>query len=297
MNTDIKNNRIFLNSEVEKALTSYLNAQGLDSKSVSKYLEFYHKLSNVHGELNQENIDTFMKYNNHPPARAMLRHLIKAIGRWEFPDDVLSVVAKLDIPQSKGKKEKKDPLVMNFKELEYLIERIKGDSILDERNRLAILTQWWGGLRVTELLGINLEDLNLKEYNKDKDFQKIRIRSESAKFGKEGIGWIPSEVYFRLTQYIAKRSQISQDFARKLNEGRNVWGFSNSAYDKFVRKKTKEILGRAYNTHSLRHGRGTDLIKKGVPLEKVKEILRHADISSTQIYVHLSGSDIEQSLK
>ena len=287
---------IFLNQEVEKALVSFLDANNLDEKTKSKYLEFYHKFSNVHGELNQKTLDEFLKYNNNSPARAMLRHLINAIGRWDFPQEILGLVVKMDIPKRTGRREKKDPLHLDFKELEYLIEHMTGDSIIDERNRLAILTQWWGGIRVAELLGINYKDLEIENYDKDKEFQKIKLRSESTKFGKEGYCYIPTDVYFRITKHLERRFQIGS-FARKLDSGGNIWGFNKSAYDKLVRTKTKAILGRAYNTHSLRHGRGTDLILKGVPIEKVKVILRHKDISSTQIYVHLSDSDIESSLK
>jgi len=293
---DTKKIKIFLNLDIEKALLSYLDVKDLDQKSKDKYLEFYHKFANVQEELNQENLDVFLKHNNNPPARAMISHLLKAISRWNFPQEVSAFVSKLDVPKKTGRKEKKNPLVLNHKELEYLMEHMKGDSIIDERNRLAILTQWWGGMRITELVNISLKDLEIENYNKDKKFQKIKIRSESAKFGKEGYCWIPSDVYFRITKYIERRFQINH-FAQRLDSGKNIWGFSNSAYDKLVRSKTKAILGRAYNTHSLRHGRGTDLIKKGVPIEKVKEILRHKDISSTQIYVHLAGSDIESSLK
>lgn len=286
---------IFLNSEVEKALTSYLNAKGLDEKTKSKYLEFYHKMANVHAELTQENLDSFLKYNNNSPARAMLKHLLVAITRWNFPLEIVGYVSRLDIPKRTGKKEKKNPLHLDYKELEYLINHMNGDSIIDERNRLSILVQWWGGLRITELLGITLEDLEAKNYNKDKEFQKIKIRSESAKFKKEGYCYVPSEIYFRVIEYLKRRSQIL-GFGKKLIEGGNIWGFSNSAYNKLVTKKTKEILGRAYNTHSLRHGRGTDLARKGIPIEKIKEILRHEDISSTQVYVHIAQEDIENSI-
>ena len=65
MNTDTKNNKIFLNLDIEKALTSYLGAKGLDEKTKSKYMEFYHKFANIHGELNQETLDEFLKYNNY----------------------------------------------------------------------------------------------------------------------------------------------------------------------------------------------------------------------------------------
>lgn len=287
---------IFLNKDIEKALTSYLGAKGLDEKTQSKYLEFYHKFANVHGQLTQETLDEFLKYNDYNSSRAMVRHLLDAIKRWEFPMEMKEVVIRLDIPKSTGKKEKKEPLHLDFKELEYLINHMNGNSWTDERNRLSILTQWWGGLRVTELLGIGLPDLETDKYDKNKSFQKIKIRAKTAKFRKERYTYVPTNIYFRVIEYIKRRSQIGS-FNKKLNEGGNIWGFSNSAYDKLLRKKTKAILGRSYNTHSLRHGRATDLIKKGVPIEKIRLLLGHENIGSTQVYVHLSQSDIEESLK
>jgi len=287
---------IFLNKDVEKALISYFGVLGLDYKTTKKYLEFYHKFANVHGELNQQTLDEFIKHNQYPSARAMAKHLIKAIDRWNFPQEMKVGLIGLDIPKQTGKRNKKQQLHLSQKELEYLIEHMKGNSILDERNRLAILTQWWGGFRISELLGICFKDLETKEYNKDKEFQKIKVRVEVAKFKKERYAYIPTNIYQRIIKYLKLRSQIVS-FAQRLNSMENIWGFSNSAYDKLVREKTKAILGRSYNTHSLRHGRVTNLLKKGVPIEKVKEIMGHQSITSTQTYVHHSQEDIENSLK
>lgn len=295
--TDQKNNKIFLNLDVEKALRSYLDAKGLDEKTKRKYWEFFRKYRNVHGELNQANLDEFLKYNNYPSARAMVRHLITAITRWDFPQEIKEGVYHLDITRVSGRREKKKKVHMSLKELEYLIGNMKGDSVMDERNRLAILTQWWAGLRVSELLGLSLDDFKVEVYDKEKEWQTIKVRHEGAKFGKERTAWLPTNVYQRVVRNIKQRANLSINFAQKLDEGENVWGFRKSAYNKLLNRKSREILGRVYNTHSLRHGRATDLINKGVPIEKVKEIMGHADIGSTQVYVHLSDSDIEGSLK
>lgn len=293
---DTENNKIFLNSDFENALISYLDAKGLDVKSKKKYLEFFNKFRNVQGELNQENVDEFLKHNNSSPARAMMQHLLRSIKRWDFPKEIKGSCAMLDIPSRTGKKEKKKPLMMSFVELERLIENMKGNSITEERNRLCILTQWWGGLRVSEVLGISIEDLGLDNF-KEKEWQSIRIRPETAKFGKERKAYIPLWLYKKITKYLSQRMTLSRNFNNKAGEGENIWGFGFTAYRKMLGKRTKNILGRSFNTHSLRHGRATDLINKGVKIEEVKEILGHADISSTQTYVHLSEEDIENSLR
>lgn len=294
MMADTNQIKIFLNSEVENALLSYLNAKGLKENTVSKYVEFFEKFANVHGELNQENIDGFLKYNNNSPARAMLRNLFTVIIRSGFPQEIAGFVSKLDVPTRTGTKEKKLPLHMTYKELEYLMKNMKGNSITNERDRLAILTQWWGGLRINELLGITKDDLEIKNYDPSKDFQKIKIKGKG---GKERYCYVPKDVYYRITQYIVKRMQISDSFNQRIESKGNVWGFGKSAYSKLLNKKTRQILGRHYNTHSLRHGRGTDLIKKGKSLEYIKKFLGHKDISSTQVYVHLSDEDVEKGLK
>lgn len=295
--TEPKQIKIFLNQEVDEALSSYLNAKNLNHKTISKYMEFYRKFANRYGELNQQNLDEFLKYNDYSSARAMAKHLLRAISRWDFPQEMKGLVFKLDIPKRTGKKKEKTPLHMNFKELEYLIENMKGDSITTKRNKLAFQTQWWAGLRISELLGITIDDLLTERFGKEKNFQQIKISSETAKYGKEGVGYIPTELYVKIVDYIKERIKISQNFANSLNQGENIWGYKKSAYSKALNKNTRRILGRSYNTHSLRHGRATDLIKKDVEIEKVKEILRHKDISTTQKYVHLDKEEIEESLR
>jgi len=287
-----------LNSNTLEALESYLNAKSLDFKTISKYLDFYKRLANVHGELNQKTLDEFIKYNDNSISRSMLKHLIKSIIRWNFSIEIKNSITMLDIPKKSGKVKSAIPKHLSYEELQLLDKGIIGNSILNERDRLSILVQWWGGLRESELLGLTPEDFLPNHFDKNKDppFQNIRIKSESAKFGKERIAYIPTDIYDRVFNYIKKRVKIDSNFVHKIKQKENIWGFKKSSYDKMLRKNTIVILGKPYNTHSLRHGRGTYLIKKGVPIEKVKKILGHSDIGSTQRYVHIVESEVEDSL-
>lgn len=288
---------VVLNKEVEQALVSYLDAKGLDEKSKKKYMEFYKKLANVHGELTQRSIDEFLRYNPHPPAISMIKHLITAIKRWDFPQEIKVKTLDLDIPKVRVRK-KIDTKFLIYEDLEKLINGIKGDDILTERTRCAILVQWWGALREEELLGIKLQDLEVDKFDPTKSFQKIKIRSESAKFGSGRYAYIPTDVYKRVIAYLKKRASENLNFADRLNKGViNIWWMGKSRYSYLLAKYTKEVLGIAYNTHALRHGRGTDLVKKDVPIEKVRKIMGHKSISSTQVYIHLADKDIEDALK
>ena len=102
---------VLLNPEFERAFVSYLDASNKNNKTTKKYLEFYHKFSNVQAEITQESVDKFLKYNNYPSARAMISNLKKAVVRWDFPQEIKDSILRIDIPKY-SKKQKKKPKFM-----------------------------------------------------------------------------------------------------------------------------------------------------------------------------------------
>jgi integrase len=156
---------VLLNPEFERAFVSYLDASNKNNKTTKKYLEFYHKFSNVQAEITQESVDKFLKYNNYPSARAMISNLKKAVVRWDFPQEIKDSILRIDIPKY-SKKQKKKPKFMTYENLVKLITQMGGNSYIDERNRLTILTQWWAGLRIEEVLGLNVDDLLIDQFDK-----------------------------------------------------------------------------------------------------------------------------------
>jgi integrase/recombinase XerD len=172
-----------------------------------------------------------------------------------------------------------------------------GDSFRDERIKLMILIQFYGGLRINELIHLSYNDLDKENYVSTNQFQAIKISSESAKFGKERTSYIPTFVYDRLLKWI--RLNIITNFQNKVySKELPIWDIKTSRYKKLFNKLTKEILKESYNTHSLRHGRGYNLIvDEHKPIEFVKKYLGHSDIQSTQLYVHLGDKEIKDDLE
>lgn len=290
---------VAVNSEMEKALVSYLEVKELDSKTKKIYIEFYRKYCNIYNEINTKNIDNFLKHNRNRPARAMIKNLLKAILRWNFPQEIKVSVAQIDVPKITGKKGKKLPKHITREEIQMLSDRIPKDNpLVDGRTRIMILVQFWAGLRVEELMGLRLKDLLLDNYNPDDKFQYIIIRSESAKFKQERKAYVPTFVYKMLIEWLKMNINYLSERGKKFEEDSKIWGIGARRYMQLLEKWSYRILGIKYNSHSLRHGRGTDLIKnEGWSIEEVKEYLGHLDIGSTQVYVHLADQDIKNKLE
>lgn len=85
---------------------------------------------------------------------------------------------------------------------------------------------------------------------------------------------------------------------KKFDENESIWGIGGNRYKSLMYKWTLKLLGKRYNTHAFRHGRGTDLRKvEGWDIEHIKQYLGHSAISSTQIYIHLSDQDVKDRLE
>lgn len=289
--------------EFKEALISLMETRAFDEKTKTMYLLYYNRFSNIYPELNQRNVDLFLQHNNNSPCRAMIKNLIKAILRWEVSDDIKHQISIIDILPSSSKEEKKTAKFLRKFDVDILEKSIhSGDELKDEGLRLMILIQFYAGLRLNELINLSFNDLNFNKDSyiniKSKDnFQAIRISYKSAKFGKERIAYIPTEIYDRLLSWHKKDILTNYQNKEKAND-KSIWHIKITSYKQLLAKWSLKILKKAYNSHSLRHGRGHDLtVNEKKSIEFVKGYLGHASIQSTQIYTHLGNEDIKEELE
>ena len=143
------------------------------------------------------------------------------------------------------------------------------------------------GIRVSELVGINLEDVDITE-------RLIRIRGKGKKerlipFGKKAED--------SLSLYIRSRIQLNKgdidEQALFLNyRGRRLTSRSvERIVDKYIRITA---LRRKISPHSLRHSFASHLLSRGADLRVIQELLGHESLATTQKYTHL---DLKQLLK
>jgi integrase/recombinase XerC len=179
------------------------------------------------------------------------------------------------------KQEKRVPSFLSEEEMAAFLEVPSSEKPLDLRDRAILELLYASGIRVSELVGISLEDANLGE-------RLIRVRGKGKKerlvpFGRMAGG--------RLTSYLRVRPELVQDrigeTALFLNyQGRRITPRSvERIVDKYIRLTA---VKRKISPHSLRHSFASHLLSRGADLRVIQELLGHESLATTQKYTHLN---------
>ena len=180
-----------------------------------------------------------------------------------------------------------DKTMTNFlseEEVENILRGIKIDTPAGYRNRIILELLWVSGMRISELSGLNFENLNLEQ-------NEIKVFGKGA---KERIVLIPDKTKDGLINYIKNvfnliNSEIEITPSCPLFINYNGYRLQNQS----IRKALKNCLDKIHFTkhvtpHVFRHSFATKLLEHGADLRIVQELLGHASIKNTQIYTHVS---------
>lgn len=188
----------------------------------------------------------------------------------------------LDAP----KQEKRLPRVLSVTEVERLLEQpdIKNPVGIRDRTMLEVL--YATGLRVSELVSLKIEDINLetgyiKCYGKGSKERIVPLGSVAIKF-------------LRLYQEHARKFLASRLMENTLFLNHHGKGLTRQGFWKIIKKYADNLdILTDITPHTLRHSFATHLLENGADLRSVQEMLGHADIATTQIYTHLTQGKIK----
>ena len=190
------------------------------------------------------------------------------------------------------KRAKSLPKFLTPFEVEQILNNINIETPAGFRNKAILELLWATGMRVSELSGLNFEDLNLEE-------NEIRVFGKGA---KERIILVTDRAKSFLERYIkTARPIIAKGYTVSENEDSPV--FINSTgfrlQTQSIRKDINEVvdkiqLPKHVTPHVFRHSFATHLIENGADLRVVQELLGHASISNTQIYTHISSQHLKE---
>lgn len=184
------------------------------------------------------------------------------------------------------KKEKKLPIVLSVEEIDALMVAADGDEPLEIRNRAMLELLYGSGLRISELLNLKLSDLHIN----------MGFINILGKGNKERIVPIGAECAYHLKKYL----DSSRPYLKKIpgeilffnSRGSEI---SRVGFYKVLKKITfKAGIMKDVSPHTLRHSFASHLLDNGVDLRVVQELLGHEDISTTQIYTHISKNKLKQ---
>ncbi len=169
------------------------------------------------------------------------------------------------------------PETLDVDQMGRLLQIPEGDSVVT-RDRAMMELLYSSGLRLAELVGLDLNDLDLKD-------RTVRV---VGKGNKTRIVPVGTEAVRALTRWLKERLSVAKSGEAALFVGRSGERLGRRAVQTRVAywARRQGVSLRVY-PHLFRHSFASHLLESGGDLRGVQELLGHADISTTQIYTHL----------
>lgn len=255
-----------------KKLFAFLRSKGIEdihdvtSTSLNSYVLF----------LEKEGFSTATVSRNVASMKAYFHYVF---SRHEVPEDPTEVIKAPHI-------EKKAPEILTTQEVAELLDSPRKDTPKGCRDKAMMELLYATGVRVTELISFQMEDLNL-------NMNYIICRDEE----KERVIPIGTAARQALLQYLS----WARDSFLKGNESGHLFvncsgkPMSRQGFWKLIKQYAERAgITKDITPHTLRHSFAAHLVQNGADLKAVQEMLGHSDISTTQIYMNMNVNRVRQ---
>lgn len=211
--------------------------------------------------------------------RSFLKYLAKR--------DIKSLAAeKIEI----GKNPSHEIEFLDSSELDRLLEAASGQDIKSLRDRSILELLFSAGLRVSELTGINRDQINLAR-------QEFSVKGKGDKIR---IVFISNTAKESLEKYLNKRMDIDPALFVRFSKKKKTETEKNKRLTpRSIQRIVKYYAAKAgivkdVHPHTLRHSFATDLLANGADIRSVQTMLGHSSITTTQIYTHITDQQLKE---
>ncbi|MAY73938.1 MAG: tyrosine recombinase [Phycisphaerae bacterium] len=187
---------------------------------------------------------------------------------------------------------KRLPKAITVEQVERLLSAPPDDNILGRRDRAILETLYSTGIRVSELVGLSMEDLNFEN-------EALQVRGKGKKERLVPLGRHALAAIQRYVDLLCADNRFATFWeAARRGERTGHPLFVNKHGQRLssrsVRRKLDKYLREAgldpsISPHTLRHSLATHLLDNGADLRSVQELLGHQSLSTTQVYTHLTA--------
>ncbi len=290
-------------SESDKLLTSFIRflheSRNLSANTLRAYQidleEFYRWLDKNNYEIDSMNVRKFRQYlsdegraqySRKTIARRLsaIRTFYKYLVRIEYLDDSIAQIVH------SPKLDKYLPQTFKSEDLKKFLSASDTSTAEGLRDQAIFELFYASGARISEISGLNLKDIDLKN-------KQINLFGKGS---KERIVPLYDKAIQTVLSYVDKaRPELN---LKNNNEALLLSVRGNRMSADAIRVRFNKILREcgldsAYTPHSLRHTFATDLLNGGADLKTVQELLGHESLSTTQIYTHLSSKRLQDIYK
>ena len=183
------------------------------------------------------------------------------------------------------KVEKRVPSVLTSEEVEKLLSQPKDVDLKGTRDKAMLEVAYATGMRVTEIINLNLEDVNL-----DEGFIACKSAEKQRNIPIGSISIAALREYIRDARPIMIKDENEKSLFVNVNGKR----LTRQGFWKIVKfYKEQAHINKDITPHVLRHSFATHLLQNGADLKAIQTMLGHSDISSTQVYTQFQDSGLK----
>lgn len=265
--------------DVEKGLAQ--NTIDAYKRDLNDFLEFCKKEDL--GEVQRTQINSYIRnlHENKYSSTSILRKIASLRGffKWADANGIIKTNPTLTLEQPKVPQ--RLPKVISVQEIEEILSQN-----LNKTESVIVELLYGCGLRVSELVNLNINDYDLNG-------KYIRCTGKGSKdrlvpLGKKAINaiknYLPEREYL-IQKYNLDTKQLLINGKGKLVNRQEVYTFIHN-HGKMINKRI--------SPHTLRHSFATHLLENGADLRVVQELLGHSDVSTTQLYTHISKKRLKE---
>lgn len=296
-------NIVMLLADAKEDFLEYLEIeQNRSQKTINNYRHYLTRLEDFAGDIKVNEIDAEMvrkfrlwlnrlgtNTSDELEKTTQNYHLIalRSFLRFCSKRDITSLPPdKIELARTV----RKQVTFLNPEELGRLFAKVDISTLGGLRDRAILELLFSSGLRVSELVGLDREHINLKR-------REFMVRGKGQKdrpifISQDAADWIE--------RYLAKRTDLSSPLfiryggSKKVDQSGNFNRLTARSIQRMV-AKTALLAGitKRVSPHTLRHSYATDLLMNGADLRSVQALLGHSNIATTQIYTHVTDPHLK----
>ncbi len=278
--------------EIEELITSFqeflIYEKGLSKNTVEAYKSDAIKFTQ-YADLNNlnKNVMTnyFLELSKFNYSNATKQRMYSSIKQYLNFLEVNGIINHVEIEDIQFKSALKLPDVLNISEINKMINFYNHDSFLNSRNRTILDFLYSTGSRVSEVINVNLSDIDTKD-------SFVRLEGKGS---KQRIVPLGSLLIDNLIDYMNIRDSNMNFESNRLFLSKSFKKLDRTAVFRLIKSTGIKLgLSKDLHPHILRHSAATHMLEGGCDLRTVQEFLGHSSVSTTQIYTKVTKEFLEE---
>ncbi len=256
-------------------------------RDILQYEEYVEENRINYAKINQEDVKTYLEHLQEIGKKpsTVSRNLASIRSFYQFLVRIKKVKHDPTDNIESPKIEKRVPSVLTSQEVELLLEQPKDIDLKGTRDKAMLEFAYATGMRVTEIISLNIEDVNIEE-----SFVTCRNGAKQRNIPLGSMSLNALKEYIEDARPVLIRDENEKALFVNVNGKR----LTRQGFWKIIKYyKEQAHITKDITPHVLRHSFATHLLQNGADLKAIQTMLGHSDISSTQVYMQFQDPGLK----